>query len=118
MAARRLTRACACVTRCARAQRERLLAPGATVLPCELLLHIAFVESDALLKANAVTQPVAGLDLSALNRLSHRTRAVRLRDVKHHILTKPCVAVRLPLDAAGGVAVSGGAEARRRQSNA
>lgn len=37
---------CACVRARCRAQRERLLAPGATIIPCELSLHVALVQSD------------------------------------------------------------------------
>ena len=78
--------------------RERLLAPGAAVLPCEITLHAALVESDELHRLNAVPTPMHGLDLTALNSLSHRTRAVRLADLEHTVLTKPCVALRLVLD--------------------
>ena len=52
----------------------------------------------SLFSSNAVTQPVVGLDLTALNGLSHRTRAVRLHEHRHVILTEPCVAIRLVLD--------------------
>ena len=46
-----------------------------------------------LLKLNAVTRDVCGHDLAPhFDSLSHRTRAVRLEELKHRLLSKPwCV---------------------------
>ena len=79
--------------------RARLLSPTAAVLPCALEVHVALVQSEDLARINSITEPVGGLDLSALNTLSHRTRAVRLSELKHVVLTKACTALRLDLDA-------------------
>ena len=70
-----------------------------TVLPFALEVHVALVESEELARLNSVSEPVCGLDLSALNGLSHRTRAVRLAELKHVMLTKPVTALKLRLDA-------------------
>jgi len=78
--------------------RARLLSPTATILPCALEVHAALIESDELMRLNAVSGEVSGIDLSALNQLSHRTRAVRLNDLRHVMLTKPVTALRLNLD--------------------
>ena len=68
------------------------------VVPCAIEVHAALVESEDLARLNSVTEPVSGLDLSALNELSHRTRAVRLADLEHVMLTKAVTALRLQLD--------------------
>ena len=90
--------------------RTRLLQPTATVIPCELEVHAVFVESEELARLNSVSEPVAGLDLSALNRLSHRTRAVRLSELRHEMLTNPVMALRLKLDKLEAPAAEGEAE--------
>ena len=90
--------------------RSRLLRPGASILPCVIEVHAALVESEDLARLNSVTEPVSGLDLSALNELSHRTRAVRLADIEHVMLTKAVTAVRLQLDGEEPPASEGEAE--------
>jgi hypothetical protein len=80
------------------------------ILPAEVLIHVALVESPELLRLNAVSGPVAGLDLSSINELSHRTRAIRLDELDHKVLTRPCVALRLSLDGATPPEVSGCAD--------
>ena len=84
--------------------------PNAIIMPCELTVHVALVQSEDLVRLNAIQSPVNGLDLSSLNSLSHRTRAVRLSDLKHMVLTQPCTALRLKLDAEEPPALSGTAE--------
>ena len=87
--------------------RERLLTPSAAIMPCRLEVHVALVQSDELAKLNSINQPVSSVDLRALNALSHRSRAVRLSELKHDLLSKPCVALRLQLDGEQPPAVEG-----------
>ena len=68
------------------------------VMPCELIVHAALVESSELLELNSVSNSVCGLDLTPLNGLSHRTRAIRLNEFNHRILTEPRAVMRLRLD--------------------
>ena len=81
------------------------------VAPEEVVLHAALVSSTDLLKLNAITEEHAsqthGLDLTALNELSHRTRAVRLSELEHTMLTKPTAAMSVRLDGDKGVHVQG-----------
>ena len=85
-----------------REAREQLLPAGAplrAVVPCTIEVHAALVESAALARLNSVVGPVGGLDLGALNAFSQRTRAVRLSEFRHTLLTAPRTVLRLPLDA-------------------
>ena len=79
--------------------RKRLLHPDATVIPCGLEVHVALVHSDELMRVNSANEHVCDLNMSALNVMSHRTRAVRLSDVPHKMLSRPTTVVRLNLAA-------------------
>ncbi|KOO28615.1 arginine n- type iii [Chrysochromulina tobinii] len=78
--------------------RKRLLTPGALVIPAELEVHVALVQSEQLARLNCTAAPVGGMDVSALRRVAHRVRPVRLSDVAHTVLSRPRVAVRMKLD--------------------
>lgn len=80
--------------------RSRLLTQDAIVLPCALEVHVMLVESDKLARLNSVLGSAGGINLGALNTMSHRTRAVRLSELPHTALTKVQTALRLQLDAA------------------
>lgn len=80
--------------------RERLLTFDAVVIPAHLEVYVALVESRELANLNGIGESVEGMDLSALNRLSHRSRAIRLHDYPHRVLSKPRIALRLRLDSA------------------
>lgn len=77
--------------------RERLLTPDAAIIPAALEVHAAVVQSAELASMNSVGS-VGGFDLRALNSLSHRTRAVRLSDLEHKLLTRPTVVLKMELD--------------------
>ena len=90
-----------------RVQEGRRLIEGGHVLPEEVLIHVAVVESRELLRLNAVVESVGGVDLGGLNRFSHRTRTIQLSDIPHRLLTKPIVAAQIRLDGASPVAFDG-----------
>ena len=94
--------------------RERLLVPGGAIMPCGIEVHAVLVHSPELLRLNAVGASVDGLDLSALNSLSHRTRAVRILELPHSYLHKPMTVVRLELDAEEPPVASGQSERQVR----
>ena len=83
---------------CASAARERLLSADARIIPCAIQVHVVLVESAELASVNVVSKSVAGLNLYALNALSHRTRAVRLASHQHAMLTHPATALTFVLD--------------------
>ena len=90
--------------------RERLLAPWAVIMPCCIEVHVVLVSSEELSKLNSIRQQVGGINMGALNALSHRTRAIRLSELKHDLLTEPQVALRLQLDAEEPPALKGETE--------
>ena len=76
------------------------IAPDAHIIPSAIEVHVALVHSDELARLNSVpssTDP-AGFDLTAINALSHRARAVRLAQLQHQLLSQPTVAVRMALN--------------------
>ena len=93
---------------------KAMIEPGATVIPCALELHVALVESEELVRLNSVGADVSGFDLTALNALSHRSRAIRLSELKHTMLTKPTTGLKLRLDAPEPPALSGESEVELR----
>ena len=78
--------------------RRRLLTPSAQVIPAELEVHVALVQSEQLARLNCAATPVGEVDVSALERVAHRVHPVRLSDVAHKVLSRPRVAVRMKLD--------------------
>jgi hypothetical protein len=73
------------------------------------------VESQALAQLNGVPFPVAGFDMSSLGAIgARRTRAVRLGEHKHTMLTEPRVVLRLRLDGPSAPAPSGMSEVELR----
>ena len=81
--------------------RASLLAPGASVVPRALTVYASLVESEALASLGCVWRDAThGLDLRPLNALAHGSRAVRLSELPHSLLTDAAVALRLELDGA------------------
>ena len=88
--------------------RASLLAPGAAVVPRALTVYASLVESEALASLGCVWQDAThGLDLRPLNALAHGSRAVRLSELPHSLLTDAAVALRLELDGAEPPAEAG-----------
>ena len=72
------------------------------------------MSSEALGALNSVRGAVCGVELGALNALSHRSRAVRLDDLPHTLLSSVAVAVSLRLDGAELPAAEGSSEVALR----
>ena len=88
--------------------RASLLAPGAAVVPRALTVYASLVESEALASLGCVWRDAThGLDLRPLNALAHGSRAVRLSELPHSLLTDAAVALRLELDGAEPPAEAG-----------
>ena len=68
------------------------------VIPQALTVHVALVDSLDLFRLNGVREKACGLDLSALNAHSHRTRVIRLSELRHEMLTPVSTVLRLPLN--------------------
>ena len=81
------------------------------MVPCAIEVHVALVSSEALAALNGVAGEVCGVELRALNALSHRSRAVRLDELEHVLLGPATVALSLRLDGADPPAAEGSAEA-------
>ena len=90
-----------------RTARLEMLSSNPVVLPSAIEVHVAIVESQELARLNSISTPISGLDLGALNALSHRSRAVRLSELKHTVLTGACTALQVKLDGAGPPKVEG-----------
>ena len=89
--------------------RASLLAPGArAVVPRALTVYASLVESEALASLGCVWRDAThGLDLRPLNALAHGSRAVRLSELPHSLLTDAAVALTLELDGAEPPAEAG-----------
>ena len=76
-------------------ERARAVAPGkALILPERVEVWAALVCCPDLARLNRIDGPLGcGFDFSSLNRLCHRTRAVRLSRLPHRMLTRPTLAL-------------------------
>ncbi|KAL3927019.1 MAG: hypothetical protein SGPRY_003018 [Prymnesium sp.] len=72
------------------------LAEGALILPCQVDVYAALVDSPEIFSLNSISSP-SGLRMEALNSLSQRTRPIRLCEWEHTFLTEPRVVLRLRL---------------------
>lgn len=86
---------------------RQMVAPEAEVMPSALEVHVAVIESHELTELNQVTDASTSFNLTAVNSLSHRTRLVRLSQLKHKMLTRSKPLLFLSLDDADLPSIDG-----------